>query len=104
MRNIRKFETFEDFLASQESVSGSGKYVQDIKPGFVYVKERYEDGTYAFYNGEDSEEYEFGDVIYYDGTPKLKKAYYSAFTPSMGEKVGLMDCEHLSALIPVRRE
>ena len=90
MRNIRKFETFEDFLASQESVSGSGKYVQDIKPGFVYVKERYEDGTYAFYNGEDSEEYEFGDVIYYDGTPKLKKAYYSAFTPSMGEKVGLV--------------
>ena len=47
MRNIRKFETFEDFLASQESVSGSGKYVQDIVPGFVYVKERYEDGTYA---------------------------------------------------------
>ena len=90
MRNIRKFETFEGFLASQESVSGSGKYVQDIKPGFVYVKERYEDGTYAFYNGEDSEEYEFGDVIYYDGTPKLKKAYYSAFTPSMGEKVGLV--------------
>lgn len=90
MRNIRKFETFEDFLASQESVSGSGKYVQDIKPGFVYVKERYEDGTYAFYNGEDREEYEFGDVIYYDGTPKLKKAYYSAFTPSMGEKVGLV--------------
>lgn len=90
MRNIRKFETFEDFLASQESVSGSGKYVQDIVPGFVYVKERYEDGTYAFYNGEDSEEYEFGDVIYYDGTPKLKKAYYSAFTPSMGEKVGLV--------------
>lgn len=90
MRNIRKFETFEDFLASQESVSGSGKYVQDIKPGFVYVKERYEDGTYAFYNGEDSEEYEFGDVIYYDGTPTLKKVYYSAFTPSMGEKVGLV--------------
>ena len=90
MRNIRKFETFEGFLASQESVSGSGKYVQDIKPGFVYVKERYEDGTYAFYNGEDSEEYEFGDVIYYDGTPKLKKVYYSAFTPSMGEKVGLV--------------
>lgn len=90
MRNIRKFETFEDFLASQESVSGSGKYVQDIKPGFVYVKERYEDGTYAFYNGEDREEYEFGDVIYYDGTPKLKKVYYSAFTPSMGEKVGLV--------------
>lgn len=47
MRNIRKFETFEDFLASQESVSGSGKYVLDIVPGFAYVKERYEDGTYA---------------------------------------------------------
>ena len=90
MRNIRKFETFEDFLASQESVSGSGKYVLDVVPGFVYVKERYEDGTYAFYNGEESEEYEFGDVIYYDGTPKLKKVYYSAFTPSMGEKVGLV--------------
>lgn len=90
MRNIRKFETFEDFLASQESVSGSGKYVLDIVPGFAYVKERYEDGTYAFYNGVESEEYEFGDVIYYDGTPKLKKVYYSAFTPSMGEKVGLV--------------
>lgn len=90
MRNIRKFETFEDFLASQESVSGSGKYVLDIVPGFAYVKERYEDGTYAFYNGEESEEYEFGDIIYYDGTPKLKKVYYSAFTPSMGEKVGLV--------------
>ena len=90
MRNIRKFETFEDFLASQESVSGSGKYVLDIVPGFAYVKERYEDGTYAFYNGVESEEYEFGDIIYYDGTPKLKKVYYSAFTPSMGEKVGLV--------------
>ena len=91
MRNIRKFETFEDFLASQESVSGSGKCVLDIVPGFVYVKERYEDGTYAFYNGEEGEEeYEFGDIIYYDGTPTLKKVYYSAFTPSMGEKVGLV--------------
>jgi hypothetical protein len=90
MRNIRKFETFEDFLASQGSVSGSGKYVLDIVPGFAYVKERYEDGTYAFYNGEESDEYEFGDVIYYDGTSTLKKVYYSAFTPSMGEKVGLV--------------
>lgn len=94
MRNIRKFETFEDYLASQESVSGSGKYVEDIRPGFVYVKERYEDGTYSFYNGEDNgqeEEYEFGDVVYYvEGQPKLKKVYYSAFTPDMGEKVGLV--------------
>ena len=90
MRNIRKFETFEDFLASQGSVSGSGKYVLDIVPGFAYVKERYEDGTYAFYNGVESEEYEFGDVIYYDGASTLKKVYYSAFTPSMGEKVGLV--------------
>ena len=94
MRNIRKFETFEDYLASQESVSGSGKYVEDIRPGFVYVKERYEDGTYSFYNGEDigqEEEYEFGDVVYYvKGEPKLKKVYYSAFTPDMGEKVGLV--------------
>ena len=94
MRNIRKFETFEDYLASQESVSGSGKYVEDIRPGFVYVKERYEDGTYSFYNGEDigqEEEYEFGDVVYYvEGQPKLKKVYYSAFTPDMGEKVGLV--------------
>ena len=94
MRNIRKFETFEDYLASQESVSGSGKYVEDIRPGFVYVKERYEDGTYSFYNGEDigqEEEYEFGDVVYYvEGEPKLKKVYYSAFTPDMGEKVGLV--------------
>lgn len=90
MRNIRKFETFEDFLASQESISGSGKYVLDVVPGFAYVKERYEDGTYAFYNGVESEEYEFGDVIYYDGTSTLKKVYYSAFTPSMGEKVGLV--------------
>ena len=94
MRNIRKFETFEDYLASQESVSGSGKYVEDIRPGFVYVKERYENGTYSFYNGEDTgqeEEYEFGDVVYYvKGQPKLKKVYYSAFTPDMGEKVGLV--------------
>ena len=94
MRNIRKFETFEDYLASQESVSGSGKYVEDIRPGFVYVKERYEDGTYSFYNGEDvgqEEEYEFGDVVYYvEGQPKLKKVYYSAFTPDIGEKVGLV--------------
>lgn len=94
MRNIRKFETFEDYLASQESVSGSGKYVEDIRPGFVYVKERYEDGTYSFYNGEDigqEEEYEFGDVVYYvEGQPKLKKVYYLAFTPDMGEKVGLV--------------
>ena len=90
MRNIRKFETFDDFVASQEAVSGSGKYVQDIWPGFAYVKERYDDGTYAFYNGTEEEEYEFGDIVYYDGSDKLKKVYWSAFTPSLGEKVGLV--------------
>lgn len=90
MRNIRKFETFEDFLASQESVSGSGEYVQDIWPGFAYIKENFPEAKYAVYNGEESEDYEFGDIIYYDGTPTLKKVYYSAFTPSMGEKVGLV--------------
>ena len=90
MRNIRKFETFEDFLASQESVSGTGKYVQDIWPGFAYIKENFPEAKYAVYNGEESKDYEFGDIIYYDGTPMLKKVYYSAFTPSMGEKVGLV--------------
>lgn len=90
MRNIRIFDEYSDYLATQEIVSGTGKYVEDIFPGFVYVRELAEKGTYAFYNGEGSEEYEFGDVIYYDGTPKLKKVYYSAFTPSMGEKVGLV--------------
>lgn len=90
MRNIRKFETFEDFLASQESVSGSGKYVQDIWPGFAYVKENYPEEVYAIYNGEEPEDYEFGDIVYYDGSDKLKKVYWSAFTPSMGEKVGLI--------------
>ena len=90
MRNIRIFDEYSDYLATQEIVSGTGKYVEDIFPGFVYVRELAEKGIYAFYNGENSEEYEFGDVIYYDGTPKLKKVYYSAFTPSMGEKVGLV--------------
>ena len=90
MRNIRKFETFEDFLASQESVSGSANYVQDIWPGFAYIKENFPEAKYAVYNGEDSNEYEFGDIIYYDGSDKLKKVYWSAFTPSMGEKVGLI--------------
>ena len=90
MRNIRIFDEYSDYLATQEIVSGTGKYVEDIFPGFVYVRELAEKGIYAFYNGEENEEYEFGDVIYYDGTPKLKKVYYSAFTPSMGEKVGLV--------------
>lgn len=95
MRNIRKFETFEDFLASQESVSGSGEYVEDIVPGFAYIKEIFEEtGKGVVYNkvngGDEGEDYEFGDVIYYDGTNKLKKVYYSAFTPDMGEKVGLV--------------
>lgn len=95
MRNIRKFETFEDFLASQESVSGSGEYVEDIVPGFAYIKEIFEQtGKGVVYNkvggGESGDDYVFGDIIYYDGTNKLKKAYYSAFTPSMGEKVGLI--------------
>lgn len=95
MRNIRKFETFEDFLASQESVSGSGEYVEDIVPGFAYIKEVFEQtGKGVVYNkvggGESGDDYVFGDIIYYDGTNKLKKVYYSAFTPSMGEKVGLI--------------
>ena len=90
MRNIRIFDEYSDYLASQEIVSGTGKYVEDIHPGFVYVRELAEKGIYAYYNGKDEEEYEFGDVIYYDGTPTLKKVYYSAFTPSMGEKVGLV--------------
>ena len=90
MRNIRKFETFEDFLATQEEFSGTGKYVQDIWPGFAYIKENFPEAKYAVYNGEESNDYEFGDIIYYDGSENLKKVYWSAFTPSMGEKVGLV--------------
>ena len=91
MRNIRKFETFEDFVATQEAMSGTGQYVQDIWPGFAYIKERFPDAQYAIYNGiEDNDDYEFGDVIYYDGTDKLKKVFWSAYTEDMGQKVGLV--------------
>lgn len=92
MRYVRTFEKYEDFLAAQEAVSGSGQYVEDIVPGYVYVKENYPDGEYTFFNGHtepEPEGYQFGDVIYSDGTG-LKSAYWSAYTPSMGEKVGLI--------------
>ena len=58
MRNIRIFDEYSDYLATQEIVSGTGKYVEDIFPGFVYVRELAEKGIYAFYNGENNEEYE----------------------------------------------
>ena len=70
MKYVRTFETFDDFLATQEAVSGSGKYVEDIFPGFAYVKENYPESLYAFFNGHEEpapEGYVFGDVIYYDG-------------------------------------
>ena len=51
MRNIRKFETYDEFLAAQESVSGSGAYVEDVVPGFAYIKELYMAGkACTFYN------------------------------------------------------
>ena len=96
MRNIRKFETYNEFLAAQDAVSGSGQYVEDIVPGFAYVKELYEAGKEcAFYNKGvkpgPGEEYVFGDIVYYvEGQEKLQKCYWSAFTPDMGEKVGLI--------------
>ena len=96
MRNIRKFETYNEFLAAQEAVSGSGQYVEDIVPGFAYVKELYEAGKeYTFYNkGVEpvpGDGYAFGDIVYYvEGQEKLQKCYWSAFTPDMGEKVGLI--------------
>lgn len=95
MRNIRTFNTFDEFLATQEAVSGTGEYVEDIVPGFAYIREVFEQTRKGvIYNkvggGESGEDYVFGDIIYYDGTNKLKKVYYSAFTPDMGEKVGLI--------------
>lgn len=96
MRNIRKFETYADFLAAQEAVSGSGQYVEDIVPGFAYVKELFESGEECtFYNKAvepvSDSGYVFGDIIYYvEGQEKLQKCYWSAFTPDMGEKVGLI--------------
>lgn len=69
MRNVRKFETFEDFLATQEAFSGSGNYVLDVKPGFVYIKERFPDGKYAVYNGtEEDESCDFVDLGLPSGT------------------------------------
>jgi len=93
MRNIRLFGKYNDFLATQEAVSGSGKYVEDIFPGFAYVRERYSaetQDTYAFYNGHEDEDYNFGDVVYLGANNKLKKVYWTGYTPDMGEKVGLI--------------
>lgn len=92
MRNIRLFENYEDFLAIQEAVSGSGKYVEDIFPGFAYTKDMYSGDTYAYYNGHEKEEsdYHFGDVVYLASNGKLKSVYWSDYDESMGEKVGLI--------------
>ena len=93
MRNIRLFDEYSEFLAKQEAVSGSGKYVEDIFPGFAYVRERFSGetpGEYAFYNGHEDSDYEFGDVIYLGADGKLKKVYWTDYTPSMGDKVGLI--------------
>ena len=96
MRNIRKFETYDEFLAAQEAVSGNGAYVEDIVPGFAYVKELLDSGKgCVFYNKTaepvPDDDYVFGDIVYYvEGQEKLQKCYWSAFTPDMGEKVGLI--------------
>ena len=93
MRNIKIYEKYEDFLAAQEAASGSGKYVEDIVPGFSYVKELFfENKQFAYYNPteKDTGEYQYGDLIYYDGTDTLKSVYWSSYTPDMGEKVGLV--------------
>lgn len=92
MRNIRLFENYEDFLAIQEAISGSGKYVEDIFPGFVYTKDMYSGDTYAYYNGHEEEDsdYHFGDVVYLAPNGKLKSVYWSEYDESMGEKVGLI--------------
>lgn len=92
MRNIRLFDEYNDFLATQESVSGSGKYVEDIFPGFAYVRENFSADTYAFYNGHEAEfdGYHFGDVIYLASDNTLKSVYWTGYTPSMGQKVGLI--------------
>ena len=51
MRYIRTFKTYEDFLETQEAVSGSGRYVEDITPGFVFIDDEYPDGKYTFSEG-----------------------------------------------------
>ena len=92
MRYIKNFSYFDDFLALQESVSGSGKYVEDIMPGFAFVKENYPDDNFAFYNGheETHDGYFFGDVIYTPDGTKLNAIAHTEYTASMGEKVGLV--------------
>ena len=92
MRNIRLFENYSDFLAIQEAVSGSGKYVEDIFPGFAYTRDMWSGETYAYYNGHEKEQgdYHFGDVVYLASDGKLKSVYWSEYNESMGEKVGLI--------------
>ncbi len=91
MRNLRLFETLDEFIASQEAVSGSGEYVEDIYPGFAYIRELLETGKCVVYNGESKQgDYEFGDLIYYDGGDSLKKVYWSDFKENMGTPVGLI--------------
>lgn len=98
MRNIRTFETYEDFLASQEVVSGSGQYVEDIVPGYVYIRDRYLAGEsgYTFFNKNNSSgetggtEYIFGDIIYHDGTEQLKSVYWSGWTDTLGTPIGFV--------------
>lgn len=98
MRNIRTFETYEDFLATQEAVSGSGQYVEDIVPGYVYIRDRYLAGEsgYTFFNKNNSSgetggtEYIFGDIIYYDGDSELKNVYWSGWTDSLGTPIGFV--------------
>lgn len=98
MRNIRTFETYEDFLATQEAVSGSGQYVEDIVPGYVYIRDRYLAGEsgYTFFNKNNNSgetggtEYIFGDIIYYDGDSELKNVYWSGWTEELGTPIGFV--------------
>lgn len=52
MRNIRLFENYSEFIESQASVSGTGEYVDDVAPGFVYIKANYPSTKFAYYNKE----------------------------------------------------
>ena len=97
MRNLRVFENLDEFTAIQQQLSGTGRFVLDIVPGYSYIRQEYLEGRegsrYNLLPGQSDTPFDtrFGNVVYLDpATNTLNTVWWEDYTEDMGEKVGLL--------------
>lgn len=97
MRNLRVFENLDEFTAIQQQLSGTGRFVLDIVPGYSYIRQEYLEGRegsrYNLLPGQSDTPFDtrFGNVVYLDpATNTLNTVWWEDYTEDMGEKVGLI--------------